>query len=132
MLKINANVYSFEAANPRHEREYRVWEETNLPDGKSILPGVNTHASNIVEHPEPIADWLVRFANAVGRENVIAGADCGFSSQACYHTEVRPTGITEKFKAMAEGALAAFFIAGDNAGVFITPEGIGGRYAKAF
>jgi 5-methyltetrahydropteroyltriglutamate--homocysteine methyltransferase len=71
------------------------------------MPGVITHASNIVEHPELIAEWLVRFAVLVGRENVIAGADCGFSSQACYHTEVHPTVIWAKFKAMVEGAAIA-------------------------
>lgn len=107
MLRINAGVYSFEAANPRHEHDYHVWEDTKLPDGKAIMPGVVTHASNIVEHPELIAEWLVRFAKLVGRENVIAGADCGFSSQACYHTEVHPTVIWAKFEAMAEGAKLA-------------------------
>ena len=107
MLAVNASIYSFEAANPRHEHEYHLWETVKLPDGKSIMPGVITHASNIVEHPELIAEWLIRFANLVGRENVIAGADCGFSSQACYHTEVHPTVIVEKFKAMSEGARIA-------------------------
>lgn len=107
MLKINASVYSFEAANPRHEHDYHVWEQTKLPDGKSIMPGMITHASNIVEHPELIAEWLVRFAGLVGRENVLAGADCGFSSQACYHTEVHPTVIWAKFEALAEGARLA-------------------------
>ena len=107
MLRIDAGVYSFEAANPRHEHEYHLWESVKLPDGKAIMPGVITHASNIVEHPELIAEWLVRFANLVGRENVIAGADCGFSSQAGYRTEVHPTVIWEKFKAMAEGARIA-------------------------
>ena len=107
MLRIKANIYSFEAANPRHEHDYHVWENTKLPHGKAIMPGVITHASNIVEHPELIAEWLVRFAGLVGRENVIAGADCGFSSQACYHTEVHPTVIWAKFKAMVEGARIA-------------------------
>jgi len=107
MLRINASVYSFEAANPRHEHDYHVWESKKLPDGKSIMPGVITHCSNIVEHPELIADWLVRFAKLVGRENVIAGADCGFSSQACYHTEVHPRIIWTKFKALTEGARLA-------------------------
>jgi 5-methyltetrahydropteroyltriglutamate--homocysteine methyltransferase len=107
MLKVDASVYSFEAANPRHEHEYHVWETTKLPDGKAIMPGVIAHANNIVEHPELIAEWLVRFANLVGRENVIAGADCGFSSQACYHTEVHHTVVWAKFEAMAEGARLA-------------------------
>ena len=68
------------------------------------MPGMITHASNIVEHPELIAEWLVRFANLVGRENLIAGADCGFSSQACYRTEVHPTVIWAKFEALKQGA----------------------------
>ena len=107
ILRVNAGVYSFEAANPRHQHEHRVWEDVKLPDGKAIMPGVLAHANNIVEHPELIAEWLVRFANLVGRGNVIAGADCGFSSQACYHTEVHPTVIWAKFQAMAEGARIA-------------------------
>jgi 5-methyltetrahydropteroyltriglutamate--homocysteine methyltransferase len=107
MLRINASVYSLEAANARHEHDYHVFERVNLPEGKAIMPGVITHAINIVEHPELIAEWLVRFAKLVGRENVIAGADCGFSSQACYHTEVHPTVIWAKFKSLAEGARLA-------------------------
>ena len=107
VLRINASVYSFEAANPRHEHDYHVWEDTKLPDSKAIMPGMIAHASNIVEHPELIAEWLVRFAKLVGRENVIAGADCGFSSQASYHTEVHPTVIWAKFEALAEGARLA-------------------------
>ncbi|HTO65816.1 MAG TPA: cobalamin-independent methionine synthase II family protein [Bradyrhizobium sp.] len=104
VFRINAGSYSFEAANPRHEHEYHLFERVKLPDGKVLCPGVITHASNIVEHPEWIAERLVRFANLVGRENVIAGADCGFSSQALYRTEVHHTVVWEKFKAMREGA----------------------------
>ncbi|HUB96815.1 MAG TPA: cobalamin-independent methionine synthase II family protein [Stellaceae bacterium] len=104
VLKIDAGSYSFEAANPRHEHEYHVFERVKVPDGKVLCPGVITHASNIVEHPELIAERLVRFAKLVGRENVMAGADCGFSSQALYRTEVHPTVVWEKFKAMREGA----------------------------
>jgi 5-methyltetrahydropteroyltriglutamate--homocysteine methyltransferase len=104
VLKINAGSYSFEAANPRHEHEYHLFERVKVPDGKVLIPGVVTHASNIVEHPELIAERIIRFARLVGRENVIAGADCGFSSQALYTTEVHPTVIWEKFKAMREGA----------------------------
>ena len=107
MLRVNAGSYSFEAANCRHEHEYHLWETVKLPDGKSIMPGVITHASNIVEHPELIAERLVRFANLVGRDNVIASADCGFSSQACYRTEVNPKVMWTKFRAMAEGAALA-------------------------
>jgi len=107
MLRVNAGAYSFEAANCRHEHEYHLWETVKLPGGKAIIPGVITHASNIVEHPDLIAERIVRFAKLVGRENVIAGADCGFSSQATYHTEVHPTVVWAKFKALAEGARRA-------------------------
>ena len=104
VLKINAGSFSFEAANPRHEHEYHLFERVKVPDGKVLCPGVITHASNIVEHPDLIAERLVRFAKLVGRENVIAAADCGFSSQALYRTEVHHTVIWEKFKAMRQGA----------------------------
>ena len=107
MLAVNAGAYSFEAANPRHEHEYHLWETVKLPDGKALIPGVITHASNIVEHPEWIAERLVRYAERVGRDNVIAGADCGFSSQATYHTEVHPTVVWAKFEALRDGARLA-------------------------
>jgi 5-methyltetrahydropteroyltriglutamate--homocysteine methyltransferase len=107
MLKINAGAYSFENANARHEHEYHIWESLELPEGKVLIPGVITHASNIVEHPELIAERITRFARLVGRENVIAGADCGFSSQATYNPEIHPTVIRAKFQAMAEGARLA-------------------------
>ena len=107
MLKVNAGAYSFEAANARHEHEYHVWENVKLPAGKVLIPGVVTHASNIVEHPELIAERLARYAKLVGRENVIAGSDCGFSSQATYNPEVHPTVVWAKFQAMAEGARLA-------------------------
>jgi 5-methyltetrahydropteroyltriglutamate--homocysteine methyltransferase len=104
VLKVNAGSYSFEAANPRHEHEYHLFERVKIPDGKVLAPGMITHASNIVEHPELIAERIVRFANLVGRENVMAAADCGFSSQALYRTEVHPTVVWEKFKALRQGA----------------------------
>ena len=104
VLSIDAGSYSFEAANPRHEHEYHLFERVKVPDGKVLVPGVITHASNIVEHAELIAERIVRFARLVGRENVIAGADCGFSSQAMYNTEVHDTVVWEKFKAMRQGA----------------------------
>ncbi len=107
ILKVKARYYSFEGANARHEHEYHVWENVRLAPGKVLLPGVITHGSNIVEHPELIAERLVRYAKIVGGENVIASADCGFSSQACYKTEVHPKVIWEKFKALAEGAAIA-------------------------
>jgi 5-methyltetrahydropteroyltriglutamate--homocysteine methyltransferase len=104
VLKINAGSYSFECANPRHEHEYHLFETIKIPDGKVLCPGMITHASNIVEHPEMIAERILRFAKLVGRENVMAGADCGFSSQALYKTEVHPTVVWEKFKALRQGA----------------------------
>jgi 5-methyltetrahydropteroyltriglutamate--homocysteine methyltransferase len=107
VLRVNAGYYSFEAANPRHEHEYHVWENVKLPEGKVLIPGVVTHASNIVEHPELIAERILRYTNLVGPDNVIAGTDCGFSSQATYNTEVHPTVVWAKFQAMAEGARLA-------------------------
>ncbi len=104
VLKIKAGQYSFESANPRHEHEYHLFERIKVPKGKVICPGVITHASNIVEHPQWIAERILRFAKLVGRENVMAGSDCGFSSQATYKTEVHPTVVWEKFKAMRAGA----------------------------
>ena len=107
MLKVNAGAYSLEAANARHEHEYHVWENVKLPEGKLLIPGVVTHASNIVEHPELIGERITRYAKLVGRENVIAGTDCGFSSQATYNPEVHPSVVWAKFQAMAEGARLA-------------------------
>jgi len=107
MLKVNAGAYSFEAANPRHEHEWRVWESVKLAAGKVLIPGVITHTSNIVEHPELVAERILQFARIVGRENVIAGSDCGFSSQATDEPEIHPTVVWAKFKAMAEGAKIA-------------------------
>jgi 5-methyltetrahydropteroyltriglutamate--homocysteine methyltransferase len=107
ILKVNAGAYAFEAANPRHEHEYHVWESVKLPAGKVLIPGVITHCSNIVEHPELIAERIARYAKLVGRENVIAGSDCGFSSQATYNPEVHPKVVWAKFQAMAEGARLA-------------------------
>lgn len=104
VLSVNAGSVSFEAANPRHEHEYHLFENVKVPKDLVLCPGVVTHASNIVEHPELIAERLIRFAKLVGRENVMAGADCGFSSQALYRTEVHDTVVWEKFKAMREGA----------------------------
>lgn len=107
LLKVPAGTLSFEGANCRHEHEYHLFERTKLPDGMKIAPGVITHASNIVEHPDLIAERLTRYVNLVGRENVIASADCGFSSQACYKTEVDPRVMWAKFQSMAEGARLA-------------------------
>ncbi len=106
-LTINAGAYSFEVANPRHQHEWNIWETIKVPEGKSLIPGFLGHANNYVEHPELIAQYIVRYANLVGKENVIAGADCGFSSRASYAPEVHPTVVWPKFKALAEGAALA-------------------------
>ncbi|MFQ6026639.1 MAG: cobalamin-independent methionine synthase II family protein [Dehalococcoidia bacterium] len=107
MLKINAGAYSFEAANPRHEHEWKLWETAGLPEGKVLIPGVISHTTNLVEHPVAIADRIVRFAQVVGRENVIGGSDCGFSSQATREPEIHPTVVWAKFQALAQGARLA-------------------------
>jgi 5-methyltetrahydropteroyltriglutamate--homocysteine methyltransferase len=106
MLRINAGAYSFEAGNPRHEHEWRVWQDVKLPEGKVLIPGVITHGSNFVEHPEAIAQRIGRFAQVAGRENVIAGADCGFASFSTT-CEVHPTVVWAKLAALAEGARLA-------------------------
>jgi 5-methyltetrahydropteroyltriglutamate--homocysteine methyltransferase len=107
MLRINAGAYSFEVANPRHQHEWKIWRDVPLPDGKVLIPGLLGHATNYVEHPELIADQIELYAGIVGRENVIAGADCGFSSRASFRPEVHPTVVREKFRALAEGARLA-------------------------
>jgi 5-methyltetrahydropteroyltriglutamate--homocysteine methyltransferase len=101
MLKVHAGAYSLEAANPRHEHEWKLWQETKLPDGKLLIPGVVTHHTNVVEHPEVVADRIVRYANVVGRENVIAGTDCGMGFR------VHPQIAWAKLKALSEGAALA-------------------------
>jgi 5-methyltetrahydropteroyltriglutamate--homocysteine methyltransferase len=106
MLKIKAGAYSFETANPRHEHEWRVWETAKLAPGKILIPGVISHTTVLVEHPQLIADWIVRFAKVVGRENVIAGSDCGFATFAS-SKEIHPSIVWAKFAALAEGARRA-------------------------
>ncbi|WP_139003952.1 cobalamin-independent methionine synthase II family protein [Arthrobacter crystallopoietes] len=98
VLQIDAGAYSFEAANVRHEHEWRIWEDTKLPEGKSIIPGVVSHATNVVEHPELVADRIERFARLVGRENVIASTDCGLGGR------VHPQIAIAKLKALGQGA----------------------------
>ena len=107
VVEIRAGAYSFEFGNPRHEHEWRCWEVVKLADGKSVIPGVITHSSLVVEHPELIADRIMRFASIVGRENVIAGGDCGFGTQALATPEVHPSIVWAKFEALAEGARIA-------------------------
>jgi 5-methyltetrahydropteroyltriglutamate--homocysteine methyltransferase len=106
VLKVRAGAYSIEAANVRHEHEWRVWEKVKLPPGKILIPGVVTHHTTTVEHPRLVADRIVRFAKLVGRENVIAGTDCGFA-QADYIQRTQPSVMWAKFETLAEGARLA-------------------------
>jgi 5-methyltetrahydropteroyltriglutamate--homocysteine methyltransferase len=106
LLGIRAGAYSLEAANPRHEHEWRVWQDVPLPDGKILIPGVITQSSVVVEHPSVVADRIVRFAEVVGRENVIAGSDCGFATFAG-SLEIHPSIVWAKLGALAEGARLA-------------------------
>ncbi|MBV8086598.1 MAG: cobalamin-independent methionine synthase II family protein [Chloroflexi bacterium] len=99
ILKVRAECLSIEAANPRHDHEYRVWETTKLPDGMSLMPGVAGHCTDIVEHPRLVADRLERYATLVGKENVIAGTDCGLGTRVA-HPEI----AWGKLKAMRDGA----------------------------
>jgi 5-methyltetrahydropteroyltriglutamate--homocysteine methyltransferase len=93
-------------ANPRHEHEWRVWETVKLPDGKILLPGVVTHSTNIVEHPELVAERIVRLARLVGRERVIASTDCGFA-QGPFARRVHPSIQWAKLKSLVDGARIA-------------------------
>jgi 5-methyltetrahydropteroyltriglutamate--homocysteine methyltransferase len=106
ILQVRAGAYSLEAANPRHEHEWRVWQKVKLPQDKILIPGVITHHIVTVEHPRVIADRIVRFAQLVGRENVIAGTDCGFA-QVDVIQRVHPKVMWAKFEALAEGARLA-------------------------
>jgi 5-methyltetrahydropteroyltriglutamate--homocysteine methyltransferase len=107
MLRVNAGAYSFEVANPRHYHEWKIWADLALPEDKVLIPGFLGHANNYVEHPELIADGICNYASLVGRERVIAGADCGFSSRATFAPEVDADVVWEKFRALAEGARIA-------------------------
>lgn len=106
LLSVNVGAYSFEAANVRHEHEWKVWKTVKLAPGKKLLPGVISHATNVLEHPELVADRLIRYANIVGRENVIASSDCGFA-QSPFAARVHRSIMWAKLKAMAEGARLA-------------------------
>jgi 5-methyltetrahydropteroyltriglutamate--homocysteine methyltransferase len=106
MLKINASAYSFEASNPRHEHEWAVWEQIKLPEGKVLLPGVVSHCVSLVEHPELVAQRIVRYAKIVGRENVIASTDCGFGTSAA-GDELHPDVSWAKLDALVQGARLA-------------------------
>jgi 5-methyltetrahydropteroyltriglutamate--homocysteine methyltransferase len=106
MLKVNAGAYSIEAANVRHEHEWHVWEKVKLPEGKILIPGIVTHHTTTVEHPKLVAERIINFAKAVGRENVIAGTDCGFA-QAETIQRVHPQVMWAKFESLSEGARLA-------------------------
>jgi 5-methyltetrahydropteroyltriglutamate--homocysteine methyltransferase len=109
VVTIRAGFYSFEMSNPRHEHEWRVWEHVKLPEGKVLIPGCITHASVIVEHPELVAERIVRLAGIVGRERVIAGSDCGFASTLApgQPPEVEPEIVWAKFESLVAGARLA-------------------------
>ena len=109
VVKIRAGFYSFEMSNPRHEHEWRIWEHVKLPDGKALVPGCITHTSVIVEHPELVAERVVRLAKLVGAENVIAGSDCGFASTLVpgEPPEIEPEIVWAKFRSLSEGARIA-------------------------
>lgn len=103
VMKVNVGAYAIEMANPRHEHEWRVWEDVALPDGKVLLPGVIAHTTNVVEHPELVAERLVRLAQLVGRENVIGSTDCGFA-QGPFVRRVHPSIMWAKLSALVQGA----------------------------
>ena len=109
IVTIKAGYYSFEMANPRHDHEWRVWQNVKLPEGRVLMPGCITHASVIVEHPELVAERIVKVAKIVGRENVIASTDCGFASTLApgQPPEIEPEVVWAKFRALSEGAALA-------------------------
>jgi 5-methyltetrahydropteroyltriglutamate--homocysteine methyltransferase len=106
ILKLKVGAFVIEGANPRHEHEWRVWETAKLPPGKLLIPGVISHATNVVEHPELVAERIIRLAKLVGPENVIAGTDCGFA-QGPFHRRVHPSIMWAKLQALVEGARIA-------------------------
>jgi len=106
ILRVNADAYSIEAANVRHEHEWRVWEDVKLPEGKMLIPGVVTHHTISVEHPRLVADRIIRYAQIVGRENVMGGTDCGFQ-QGARIERVHPSIMWAKLQSLAEGARIA-------------------------
>jgi 5-methyltetrahydropteroyltriglutamate--homocysteine methyltransferase len=106
ILQVRVGYYSLEGANPRHAHEWRLWESVKLPPGKILIPGVISHATNVVEHPELVAERIVRLAKVVGRENVMAGTDCGFA-QSPFAQRVHPSIMWAKLQALVEGAQIA-------------------------
>ncbi|MGI8522604.1 MAG: epoxyalkane--coenzyme M transferase [Nocardioides sp.] len=106
ILQVPVGGYALEQANPRHEHEWRVWEDVALPEGRMLIPGVISHATNVVEHPDLVAQRLTRLAGLVGRENVVGGTDCGFA-QGPFVRRVHPSIMWAKLRALAEGARLA-------------------------
>jgi 5-methyltetrahydropteroyltriglutamate--homocysteine methyltransferase len=106
VLRVRVGAYAIEMANPRHEHEWRVWQDIKLPEGKVLIPGVISHTTNVVEHPELVAERLTRLARLVGRENVIGGTDCGFA-QGPFVRRVHPSIMWAKLQALVEGAQLA-------------------------
>ncbi len=106
VLRVRAGAYSIEAATPRHSYEWRVWEDVKLPEGKVLIPGVIAHTTAVVEHPETVAERLLTYARLVGRERVMAGADCGFAQGALFQRQ-HPTIMWAKFEALVQGARLA-------------------------
>ena len=106
LLRVKAQAYSVEAATPRHSYEWRVWQDVKLPEGKILVPGVIAHTTAVVEHPETIAERIMNFATLIGRERIIAGADCGFAQGALYQRQ-HPSVMWAKFEALAQGARLA-------------------------
>jgi 5-methyltetrahydropteroyltriglutamate--homocysteine methyltransferase len=105
VLQVNAAGLSLDQ-NPRHEWEWEIWKDTKLPDGKVLIPGCVGHTNDVIEHPELVRQRIVRLANLVGRENVIAGTDCGFS-QSVFGPKIHPDLVWAKFRALSEGARLA-------------------------
>src|SRR6516164_1326309 len=106
ILSVKVGAYVIEGANPRHAHEWKVWKDAKLPAGKVLIPGVISHATNVVEHPELVAERIIRYAELVGRENVLAGTDCGFA-QGPFYRRVHPSIMWAKLEALAEGARLA-------------------------
>jgi len=101
LLKVKASQYSVEAANPQHEHEWKVWKDVTLPAGKAVIPGVVTHKTNVLEHPEVVAQRIVQYSEAVGKENVLAGTDCGMGGR------IHPQLAWAKLRALSAGAALA-------------------------
>jgi 5-methyltetrahydropteroyltriglutamate--homocysteine methyltransferase len=106
ILAVKVGAYVIEGANPRHEHEWKVWQDVKLPPGKVLIPGVISHATNVVEHPELVAERIARLARLVGRDNIIAGTDCGFA-QGPFHRRVHPSIMWAKLETLAQGARLA-------------------------